>query len=252
MLLMVIAAGSMEAQCLHIDELIEEGDIKFRRKDYLGAINKYQAAITDCSDRSSVVQPKILKVFREIEMLRKEAEMTKDSLRHMLQELGQAQLKLSEALNNAVQERDAAFKERVAAFKAYNEMRSQQMKNQKLLKAFYFYDDSLAIAYRDGKFGFVDKNGDLKIPYKYERANNFYFHGFMNVAFYSLRIRSSSRACVLESQCKLAHGVSASNTQAFVAPNPPHPPQPLLRHPRGARSHPARNEAVASQHQGLF
>jgi Leucine rich repeat/WG containing repeat len=180
-LLIIIASGSMEAQCFHIDQLMKEGDGKFRRGDYLGAINKYQAAITDCSDRSGDVQPKILRIFREIEMLRNEAEAAKDSLRQMLQKLEQSQLMLEKALRDTERERDAAFEERLRAFKAYNEMRAQQIKNQKLLNAFYFYDDSLAVACRDGKFGFVDKEGELKIPYKYEKANNFYFPGFAEI-----------------------------------------------------------------------
>lgn len=48
---------------------------------------------------------------------------------------------------------------------------------QKIIDAFYFYGDSLALASESSnnmvRFGFIDKKGDTKIPYNYEKAQAF-------------------------------------------------------------------------------
>lgn len=51
----------------------------------------------------------------------------------------------------------------------------QQEKNQKIVDAFYFYDGKLALAYKKddqfkGKYGFINKEGEVVIDYKYEEA----------------------------------------------------------------------------------
>ncbi len=38
---------------------------------------------------------------------------------------------------------------------------------KKLIDAFYFYNDNLALAYKNGKNGFIDKEGNVLIPYYY-------------------------------------------------------------------------------------
>jgi hypothetical protein len=45
------------------------------------------------------------------------------------------------------------------------EMKAQQEKNLKIINAFYFYRDRFALAYKDGKYGFIDKNGKILIGY---------------------------------------------------------------------------------------
>jgi Leucine-rich repeat (LRR) protein len=40
----------------------------------------------------------------------------------------------------------------------------------KIIDAFYFYKDSFALAFKDDKYGFINKKGEVVIPYEYEEA----------------------------------------------------------------------------------
>jgi len=54
------------------------------------------------------------------------------------------------------------------------EQKNSDLKSTKsIIDAFYFYDDKIALAYKDGRFGFIDKSGRLLIDYKYDQASNF-------------------------------------------------------------------------------
>jgi len=44
---------------------------------------------------------------------------------------------------------------------------------QSIVNAFYFYDDRLALAFKDNKYGFIDKSGHPVIGYKYVEAYPF-------------------------------------------------------------------------------
>ncbi len=43
-------------------------------------------------------------------------------------------------------------------------------KSEKIIDAFYFYDGKFALAFKYGKFGFIDKEGNVVIEYKYDEA----------------------------------------------------------------------------------
>ena len=46
-------------------------------------------------------------------------------------------------------------------------------KAQKIIDAFHFYNGKLALAYKKGKYGFIDKEGNVRINYKYTEAMPF-------------------------------------------------------------------------------
>ncbi|MGH1339624.1 MAG: leucine-rich repeat domain-containing protein [Aureispira sp.] len=46
-------------------------------------------------------------------------------------------------------------------------------KNEKIINALDFYEDDLALAFNNGKYGFINKNGDPIIPYEYDRGEPF-------------------------------------------------------------------------------
>ncbi len=170
-----------QPRCDNFDDLMKSGESEFHKGRFLSAINKYQAAIIDCPGRASEVQPEILCVFKRIDRLRNEANIAKDSLRNVVALLQRTQAELRNAVREANDQRDEAFRERFEAFKSENKMRVQQSLNQKLLNAFYFYEDSLALAYKNGKFGYVNKLGEVVLPYQYDRASNFHFPGFAEI-----------------------------------------------------------------------
>ena len=45
--------------------------------------------------------------------------------------------------------------------------------SKSLIDAFYFYDGKIALAFKDEKYGFIDKRGRIIIDYKYDQASNF-------------------------------------------------------------------------------
>ncbi len=45
--------------------------------------------------------------------------------------------------------------------------------SRKLINVFYFYDDKIALAYKNGKYGYILKNGKVKIPFNYDQATPF-------------------------------------------------------------------------------
>ena len=44
---------------------------------------------------------------------------------------------------------------------------------RKLTDAFYFYNGRLALAFKDGKYGFINRQGEIEIDYLYTSATNF-------------------------------------------------------------------------------
>jgi Leucine-rich repeat (LRR) protein len=51
----------------------------------------------------------------------------------------------------------------------------------KIIDAFYFYKDSFALAFKDDKYGFINKKGEVVIDYDYKEALPFDFTGFARV-----------------------------------------------------------------------
>ena len=45
--------------------------------------------------------------------------------------------------------------------------------SRKLLDVFYFYDNKIALARKNGKYGYIHKSGKVVIPFKYEQATHF-------------------------------------------------------------------------------
>lgn len=67
--------------------------------------------------------------------------------------------------------------------KVYNESETKYFsKEGKELKNTEVYTtNKLFVAEKDGKYGFVDKNGNIVVDYKYDRANEFNIYGFATV-----------------------------------------------------------------------
>jgi len=70
---------------------------------------------------------------------------------------------------------------RIKAVNDEKQLRIANTKAQKLIDAFYFYADRFALAFKDGKFYFIDKNGDEAKLGKWEKAEQFDERGFAKV-----------------------------------------------------------------------
>ncbi len=60
-------------------------------------------------------------------------------------------------------------------------MTQLQQKNQRLVDAFYVFEDSLAVAFNGTYFGFVNSDGEAKVPYDFSSAEPFRKVGFARV-----------------------------------------------------------------------
>ncbi|MCP4443440.1 MAG: WG repeat-containing protein [Aureispira sp.] len=61
-------------------------------------------------------------------------------------------------------------KQKTALAKTLKEVEKEQAKNKQIINAFYFYDDKFALAYKNSKYGFINKKGEVVIEYKYTEA----------------------------------------------------------------------------------
>lgn len=60
-------------------------------------------------------------------------------------------------------------------------IKKEQTKNEKIIDAFYFYKDKFTLAYKNNKFGFINKEGEVVIDYKYSSAKQFSNNGYAEV-----------------------------------------------------------------------
>ena len=56
-----------------------------------------------------------------------------------------------------------------------------EKKAKAVLDKIYFYDDKFGLAYQNDHYGFIDKDLNMKIEFKYETALPFDYHGFAKV-----------------------------------------------------------------------
>jgi len=140
--------------------LIQQGDsaIKLKKPNYKVAINKYSAAMIACPEKAAYPKQKMLDIFDKIEKLRIEAETQTR--------------KANENMKRAV--------------KAEAETKTALDKAQKLIDAFYFYDDKFALAYGGEKFiekfYFIDTLGnEVNKLGKWEKAEQFDYTGWAKV-----------------------------------------------------------------------
>jgi len=73
LLFFALCTTSYAQDCASFDRLIREGDALFKAKKYQQAVEKYTAALVDCTDKAGAAREKILVVFKEIETLRDKA-----------------------------------------------------------------------------------------------------------------------------------------------------------------------------------
>lgn len=78
--------------------------------------------------------------------------------------IARSQAGLIREIEQVLKEKEAALKQR-----------------DKIISSFYFYDEKLALAFKDNAYGFINKEGTTKIEYIYEQAQAFNYTGFAEV-----------------------------------------------------------------------
>ena len=128
-------------------EAMKQGDDAFNKGQYKIAINKYFAAEAFDPSKKEIVKEKVNKAFDRIEALKKKAEGAE-------KQATIAKKETENALNKA----------------------------QKLIDAFYFYENRFALAFKDANFYFIDKEGnEIEKLGKWDNAEQFGMSGYAKV-----------------------------------------------------------------------
>lgn len=183
----VLLSGCLEAvwaQDIHeqdCNELMQDAEVAYKARDYRDAINFYIAIRGYCPELATSADSAMIKVFTAIERLRNKAdrdralaEARRDSLTLALNDLKARK----EEMKREKERSDLMGKERKMAL----EEKLMVLEQKLVLVAAFFFDDSLALAYRNQKFGFVTEQGIPRIPYQYDNAENFMQIGLARVS----------------------------------------------------------------------
>jgi hypothetical protein len=149
--------------CPYYQKYIAAADAEIARgaaADFQKAINDYSTAMLHCPARAAAARERIIQAYRAIDALKDEAQAKEREARNSLHRLAQERARSQAALAEA----DSIFTQ-----------------NKKLVDAFYFYDDKLALAYKNERYGFLNRAGEVRIDYQFEKAEQFDYNRFARV-----------------------------------------------------------------------
>jgi len=157
-LILVSLFSSVKGQDLFA-QLYQQGLNQERQQRYYDAIKSYNAAIviTDNKDQIKRAKDRIEYCASRLEQLRQLAEAGMANTNQELKEAKEKQQNITDSLKQII---EAQRKKTDSVIKT----------TKQLIDKIYFYNNKLALAYYNGKFGFIDKNGQIKIAFKYDHA----------------------------------------------------------------------------------
>lgn len=178
------------------DEALKMGDEAFKQEQYDVALQKYRAAQAFDLTKQTMIDDKIILIFKAIQAQKAAADVAKAeaedarSAARAAEKLARKRLK---EVEKAKSESDTLKKEAEAlaafAIDASRRLDTINTRLSNIIESLYFYEDNYALAYRKdnslaGRYGFIDKKGNMKIDYRYSEANNFNNDkGFARVKF---------------------------------------------------------------------
>ena len=131
--LIIILFFSLSSPAQDYTDYMEQGKYYFNKERYISALQKFDLAAENANS----------------DIRKKDAKKWK---------------------NNSIENLEAQQKK----MKKQLESNGHTLKySRKLLDVFYFYDNKIALAHKEGKYGFVHKNGNMVIPFKYDQATHF-------------------------------------------------------------------------------
>lgn len=130
-------------------KFMHEGRLAAQKNDFKSALEKFNSARRCDASKSDSVDIEVNLLFNQILTLKNRADANEKKAVEVTKELT----------------------------KTLDEVEEEQAKNKRIIDAFYFYGDSLALACKDesGKYryGFINKKGQILIEYKYDLASIF-------------------------------------------------------------------------------
>jgi len=139
--------------------------------EYPIALNQLESAAAYPSDHPEQQAEEVRKVRQELfdKILQERAEAEQNAIKAHAAEL------------RAEQQAKEAEDAREEAENALAQVQAEQEKNERIISQFYFYEGEFALAYNGGRYGFIDKEGNIRIPFEYEEAIPFDYTGFARV-----------------------------------------------------------------------
>ena len=185
-----LAAGAQQ-DCSRYDKFMAAGKAAINLEDALNQFLSAQTAAKECGVTTDAATEEIKKIFTQIgkqrddatnSKLQAEAERVKADAARM--DAVRAREETQHALANAQAEKIRADSARIVADRARDTTEIALRKANKLVSAFYFYDDRFALLFgsKQQKFYFIDKEGN-----KVDRLGNWdkalqFEDGFAKVA----------------------------------------------------------------------
>lgn len=168
--------GYAQADCSRI---LRDANYAFNQKQLRQALNLLQQTET-CDVKGSLSEKRIQlqnKIFDAIEAQRTDAEKQRDVATEASNKAAEAEAqavidrdKAKEAEKLAKEAEKLANEAKEEADKAKEDAIKANEKNDRIVKASYFYKDQYALAFQNGKYGFINKEGNEMIRYQYDHA----------------------------------------------------------------------------------
>ena len=159
--ILIVTLGNLSAQ---YQVAYKQAKAQERKGLYYKAILSYNAAaVSRDKPANNDLEKRINFCASKLNGLKIEAEKAKNEAQKALMEAKEQKKRAEQEKQNAEKALIEAKKQKKLANEANN-------KAQKIIDAFYFYDDKFALAYKSQRFGFIDKQGNVKINYQYQEA----------------------------------------------------------------------------------
>jgi len=154
------------------DRYLSQGISFYKKKDYLTALVRFDLAYELARTSTKKKESRDWK-NKSKEGIKKQAKDLKDASRLRME----AYMMKNEAENQkrmADEQKQFAIKQQALA-------RLKEFELSNTLKAVYFYDGKYGLAKKDSLFGFIDREGEVKIEHIYQQAGSFDQSGFAKV-----------------------------------------------------------------------
>ncbi|MBL7807027.1 MAG: leucine-rich repeat domain-containing protein [Saprospiraceae bacterium] len=179
---------TLSSQCLRYERFMANGNkllkIENKAEEALIEFQAAQIAARECglnTDEPAIAIQRVFAVFKsQRDNAIISASIAKEAKEVAVKEKVRADSNATEALEakllaqkkqmEAEKARLEADTARVEAEIAQKNTEIALAKADKLIEAFYFYKDRFALAYKGNKYGFINKEGEVVIDYKYDEA----------------------------------------------------------------------------------
>ena len=136
------------------------------------AIMAQKAALV-AKEKSRISEASALKAQKYSKRREQEAWVARASAEIAKQQAQEASILAETGKKNALIAEKEALEARENALMAFQEAQLANAKNEKIINAMDFYQGRLALAYHNGKYGFINKEGEPVIDYEYYKGEPF-------------------------------------------------------------------------------